>query len=338
MSQMSPATVARVLGHAFHFAPNDTGRAKLTEDIIECKLDPDDVHCSPELLAGLAHLYVYGMMRVFYNPKGPTPLVTPAQNARSSFGDAVRTPSHLSTPTLMTTQTLRQRTMLRDENRCVFTGRLDFIVYQSLPKAERPIGVSNVAYTHVAHIISQSLPSNIGGMTQAAREKFVWASTAAAVIERFGGFSAYTILGEDNLNSAANAFTASSTPHDMFDCLDLWLVPAQDKHGNIITDTYVVHSPFLLRAYGIKDQVIFRSYTFHDDDGNPIVIPAPHPSLIALHAACAQVAHMSGAAEHLAELYPDSDLDPGPSVMTQPNASAKLVQKLKLVQLVPSVA
>ena len=57
--------------------------------------------------------------------------------------------------------------------------------------------------------------------------QFVWASTAAAVIERFGGFSAYTILGEDNLNSAANAFTASSTPHNMFDRLDLWLMPAQ---------------------------------------------------------------------------------------------------------------
>ncbi|KAF9472837.1 hypothetical protein BDN70DRAFT_886513 [Pholiota conissans] len=232
---MSPATVARVLGHAFHFAPNDTGRAKLTEEIIECKLDPDDVHCSPELLAGLAHLYVYGMMRVFYNPKGPTPLVSPAQNARSSFGDAVRTPSHLLTPTLVTTQTLRQRTLLRDENRCVFTGCLDAHIYQSLPRGEQLAALTTsegpavpiALLTQVAHVISQSLPSNIGGMTQAAREKFVWASTAAAVLERFGGFSAYTILGEDNLNSAANAFTASSTPHDMFDCLDLWLLPAQ---------------------------------------------------------------------------------------------------------------
>ncbi|KAF9472839.1 hypothetical protein BDN70DRAFT_844095 [Pholiota conissans] len=339
MSEMTPVIVARVLGHALRLSPSPNDRGVLVREIMDCKAHPTDVHVSPELFAGLAHLYIYGMMGVFYNPKGSTPL----QSSQSSFED---TPSHLLTPTLMTTQTLRQRTMLRDENRCVFTGCLDTDIYISWPKSEQLAvlamsersDVPIVAATNVAHIISQSLSSNIGGMTQAAREKFAWASTAATVLEYFGGFSAYTILGEDKLNSAANTFTAGADVHHMFDRLNLWLVPAQDSHANTIAHTYVVCSPDpdYLRVFNIQNRVIFRSHTFHDDDGNTIVIPPPHPSLIALHAICAQVAHISGAAEQLAELYPDSDLDPGPSVMTQPNASAKLVRKLKLLQLIPS--
>lgn len=55
--RMAPRVAARVLGHGLRFAPNDVGREALVRDILACDEDL-------ELLAGLAHLYVYGLIRV----------------------------------------------------------------------------------------------------------------------------------------------------------------------------------------------------------------------------------------------------------------------------------
>ena len=88
--------------------------------------------------------------------------------------------------------------------------------------------------------------------------------------------------------------------------------------------------PETILAWRIKTQVGFRS-TVSLEDGT--TIPPPHPRLLALHAACAQVAHMSGAAEHLVELYRDMDEI---SVMTEPSAPLELSRKLKALQLVSS--
>lgn len=80
VADMFPKTVARILGYALRFAPNTDGRDVLAREIVDCRTELDayvtsvdwlvDVltHesriCSPELLTGLAHLYVYGMIHV----------------------------------------------------------------------------------------------------------------------------------------------------------------------------------------------------------------------------------------------------------------------------------
>ena len=66
----------------------------------------------------------------------------------------------------------------------------------------------------------------------------------------------------------------------------------------------------------------FRAHTLP----NGRTIEPPSPQLIALHAACAQIAHMSGAAEHLEETFKDTEAIP---VMTAtPNAADKLARAL----------
>jgi hypothetical protein len=57
MKDMTPRVAGRVLGYGLLFAPNEGGRAALVRDINGCERDP-------ELLGGLAHLYVFGLMRV----------------------------------------------------------------------------------------------------------------------------------------------------------------------------------------------------------------------------------------------------------------------------------
>ena len=182
--------------------------------------------------------------------------------------------------------------------------------------------------------------------------QFEWAKTAGAILERFGGFSLHDILGDNILNSPLNAFTASTEAHDAFNRLDLWLTPAivcssaavlrvlgltshKDDQHNVLPDTYDVNY-YLGKEYlpdigvGIKQRITFRTATVGSKN-----IPPPHPRLIGLHASCARIAHMSGVAEHLKELFRDTDMI---SVMTEPNAAYELTRALKTLQILSTGA
>ena len=53
--RLPPSVAGRVLGYGLLYAPNDTGRDSLVRDILSCGEDT-------ELFAGLADLYVYGLI------------------------------------------------------------------------------------------------------------------------------------------------------------------------------------------------------------------------------------------------------------------------------------
>ena len=71
-------------------------------------------------------------------------------------------------------------------------------------------------------------------------------------------------------------------------------------HGNIVPDKYKINY-----ARGIWP---FRASTTFQANALPNgkKIEPPSPKLIALHAACAKIAHLSGAAGHLKETYRDT--------------------------------
>ncbi|TFY78403.1 hypothetical protein EWM64_g5610 [Hericium alpestre] len=290
-----PTVAARVLGYGLRFAHSQAGPSALIQEINECNRDL-------ELLAGLAHLYVFGLIQVFRNPKGPTPDISPSQSPKPSSQLAAQDAEHLLRKTSLTAKELRKLTLLRENNCCVFTGArdrasIDINMLQADPAMSR---------MEMVHIISQYSSEAIGRVTPAARAKFDWARTADAVIERFGGLSNRALLDDQGLNSPLNAFMTTSDPHIAFDQLDMWLTPAKTSNGDLMANTYDVLA------------------------SDPEVIPAPHPELIAVHAACARVAHMSGAAEYLEELCRETDAI---SVMTEPNAANELAQSLKALQL-----
>ncbi|KAJ8461922.1 hypothetical protein ONZ51_g11233 [Trametes cubensis] len=143
--------------------------------------------------------------------------------------------------------------------------------------AQSPPDGTYCAYTKVAHIISQPLTDAIGGLSQSAREKFSWASSIAAVLERFGG---------DNIREV----------------MPLWLTPAMDDHQCIIPNTYNVVFRDAIEARicsHIKRQVQFREVTTPDGQ----LVRPPSRALLELHAACAKIAHLSGAGELLDDIY-----------------------------------
>ncbi|KAI0658992.1 hypothetical protein C8Q70DRAFT_142437 [Cubamyces menziesii] len=160
LDAMPPIIAARVLGYGLLFAPNDIGRDALVRDILACT--------QPEL-GVLAHLYVFGLVRVFHNPKGPTPAVTPAFTPRLSL-EADAPNSHLVEPSSSNAAELRALILLRDDHRCVFTGRVDTRCYISGLAANVGLSTKAIA-TSVAHIISQLLTENMDCITLAHRAK-----------------------------------------------------------------------------------------------------------------------------------------------------------------------
>ncbi|KAF8125464.1 hypothetical protein EV363DRAFT_1350874 [Boletus edulis] len=157
-----------------------------------------------------------------YNPKGPTPAVSVDQSPRRSFEEAVQKLEHLLQQPSITPAQLRKLLLFRDNNRCVFTD--------ALCTSERPRPVTpgiRFDVINVVHVISQSLPAGIHHTTERVQEKFEWARTTGAMIERFGDFSSYDVLRDEILNSPTNAFLSSPAAHEAFNQLDMWLTPAK---------------------------------------------------------------------------------------------------------------
>jgi len=88
------------------------------------------------------------------------------------------------------------------------------------------------------------------------------------------------------------------------------------------------HAAFLRRSIGNRQHATFTS--------NHPKARLPNPKLLALHAACARVAHMSGATEVIDELERDAEAT---RVLTSDGSSARLLDHLMTpFATVPGVA
>ncbi|KZW02348.1 hypothetical protein EXIGLDRAFT_759852 [Exidia glandulosa HHB12029] len=323
MLDMPPRTAARALGWALVLAPSDSGRKWLAGQILVCGE-------SLELFAGLAHLIVFGLVRVFYNPKGPTPTLSVDQSLQESSRENAGHLDALLKKPQKSLKELRKLVSFRDEHTCPLTGDVNSqyaIKYRSVEIGRTIV----MGPTQVAHIISQSIFESVRGTSTAVDAKFDWAKSAAAIVACYGGFDVERTLGTDGVHSPCNAFTISTLLHELFDILDLWLEPVQDA-----ADTYEIKlagiSPDITPSQAFNKEfppyVKFKTGTISRDT----IIPPPDPQLIALHAACAGIAHMSGAADYIQDIF----REPEPvDEMTSPyyDASHELSRALKAIIL-----
>ncbi|KAJ6575155.1 hypothetical protein B0H19DRAFT_1254755 [Mycena capillaripes] len=297
----TPAQVAaRTLGYALIYSPTVEGRRRVAQEINSCNRDP-------ETLAGLAHLYIFGLIRVFRNPRGHTPSVSVDQSPRFSFEIAADSHYETLVPPRKTQQALKDKIMHRDRRRCVFTAKGDRpSLLENHPDVADIPDPQRSERLQVAHIISQSLTTGISGLTDTAKTKLEWASSASAILDRFAGIEIRSLLGDLDLHTPINAIMLTFAPHDMFDDLGIWLEPAQDAQGNDILHTYDIIDSAPWRHQDLLSRVTFnQTNTFKGKTVEP-----PSPVLLALHAACARIAHLSGAADILERF--DKALDPHP--------------------------
>ena len=125
--------------------------------------------------------------------------------------------------------------------------------------------------------------------------------------------------------------------HEYFNSLDLWLTPWMvfpflvlsfcvlclqltllQEYGSVVPNKYAINitNTYVLAAF--LPYTTFKVHTLPDGTA----IEPPSPQLLALHAACAKIAHMSGAMEILEEMFRDTD---GIPVMTATDNSPALL-------------
>jgi len=109
-------------------------------------------------------------------------------------------------------------------------------------------------------------------------------------------------------------------------CHRLTTTDPQDR-GNVVPNTYNVNLAKVALFGNFKHTATLPAHPLPKGG----VIEPPSRQILALHATCAQIAHLSGAVEHLVETFRDTESIP---VLTAaPNSANELVHALKKVQL-----
>ncbi|KAK0472331.1 hypothetical protein IW261DRAFT_1405221 [Armillaria novae-zelandiae] len=291
MFRFSPQVAARVLGYALIHSPSIEGKATLVQEILGCSRDG-------EFLAGLAYLYVMGMIRVFRNPKSSVPTSLSSHSSRASFqATADNIAAVLAQPTT-SSHVAKDLALARDNYRCILSGTVDAVSLRQAPMLVKKTSTDPAGSTSLGHIFGQSTMDNTTGMTTAARAKLAWAASAAAVVERFAGISVVNELNGNDIHRPQNTFTIAGHLHSLFDMLYFSLRPIESDDNN----TYEIHTypSGLNTTYRCPDRVTLTDAT----NGN---IPLPDRRYFQLHDACARIAHLSGAGDIVEQLLRDME-------------------------------
>jgi len=137
-------------------------------------------------------------------------------------------------------------------------------------------------YTQAAHIFPASTNKHIA-TGEERHPKTDYAATAWAVVDRFGGVKVTEELNGANIHRLGNVMTMQVDVHMKFDSLGIWF----EETGT--PNKYNICARRQANLAGLPPTV-----TFTTTDPR---LPLPDPRYLRVHAACARVAHLSGAGE-----------------------------------------
>ncbi|KAK7030885.1 hypothetical protein VNI00_013995 [Paramarasmius palmivorus] len=285
---------ARVLGYLIIHAPSPTATSELLNVIHSCSNDHDK-------LFKLGEAFINYYIRPFKKSKGHTP-ASSDHPSRPSFDEVTKKillGKIIEAPKNHTEA--KRLALIRDGFRCVATGMYDSKILKT-PNFEQPTPRNQpMVHTECAHIVPQSTYFNVS--TNA--DKRDYSASVLAVLKRFG-YDVDNLNGE-KVHSLFNVMTMDRNAHDAFDRLNLWFQATQTKDCYITKTSSDWYYPLL------KKKITFQSTPD---------LPAPSPELLALHAACATVAHLSGAGAYIDELDEDTDSLP---VLTHDGQSSEIL-------------
>ncbi|KAF8551728.1 hypothetical protein OG21DRAFT_1486758 [Imleria badia] len=257
----------RLLGYLIREAIYDESRDGICREINSCEGDKDRLH-------KLADLYFRLFVRIFRSSRNSAPSPSP-HPSRASFN----TDRESLEPDLRSTarHANRTRTLQRDNNRCIVTGALSL---DSLQPSETPLlwGV-----LQVAHILPRSMNDRVATSEESRNQ----AAEVWTIFWRFGKIAPEELNG-DGINRLENLMTLWDTIHALFDklCVD------DDPYKCFVK---------MAQPNGLIQ--LPESFMLTTTDPS---LPRPSPQYLRLHAACARVANLSGAAEYADSFYGDS--------------------------------
>ncbi|KAJ3508189.1 hypothetical protein NLJ89_g5889 [Agrocybe chaxingu] len=263
----------------------DTGLKTVVQEISSCT----DI----ESFLALGQSYLDHYVRAFLCPKGRTPIPSrhPSRPSFDRISDMIRetlqeAPENHSAA--------KRNALIRDRYRCVISGVIDRNSARNIQELMDMLTSEENAkgdLTQCAHIFSES--TNTKTLPDSKKERY--AASVWAVMSSFGCEHIPAELNGAKVHRLENVMTLIPSLHEMFDTLKLWFI---HKAGN----TYRIETPE-------RERVFVREYpkeiTFTST--MPEKLPVPSREYLAIHAACAKVAHLSGAAEYIDQLYRDME-------------------------------
>ncbi|KAG7089804.1 hypothetical protein E1B28_011454 [Marasmius oreades] len=212
--------------------------------------------------------------------------------SRPSFNDAEEALMTVMKEIPQDSNLAKKQALIRDGYRCVVTGKYNLNIPASFDVNEEEVKRVGTCWTECAHIVQESIYSNISNeesLTSIAKRDS--SASLLTVLKRFG-YDVENING-DKMHSLHNVMTLEKNVHEHFDRLELWFEATEIEHC------------YRIKTFSKSIQV--PNTTTFVRSGTHLDSPLPSPELLAHHASCAKVAHLSGAAEYLDELDRDWD-------------------------------
>ncbi|KAG9225746.1 hypothetical protein CCMSSC00406_0007756 [Pleurotus cornucopiae] len=273
---------ARVLGYLILHAPSHHALAEVVKTIHSCRQNNLTLYA-------LGEAFIVWFIRPFKKCKGRTP-DSSLHPSRPSFGkDAAALKASIQEAP-RDHSTAKRHALIRDGYRCLITRRYDRAAENKLDiTPEELVAYGGLIATQCAHIIPAStyFDVNITRKSTPDPNEKDYAASVLAVLKRFG-YDVDTLNGA-GVHSLFNVMTLERNVHDMFDQLLLWLEATETANSYRVKVANPLYFP------GGPDVVAFST-------PDPEHLPVPSPHLLSLHAACAKVAHLSGAAEYIDNL------------------------------------
>ncbi|KIJ27250.1 hypothetical protein M422DRAFT_37885 [Sphaerobolus stellatus SS14] len=273
----------RILGYLLLHAPSDKAFSVVRREIDACEEKSDR-------LLQVGAIYYNHYIRAFRSNKGKVP--APSNHAsRPSFDTLADMIKDLLEEAPQNHSGAKANALVRDKFRCPISGIVDATSFLKNSELRQMVAREKLRLgnTQCAHIISESINTNI---TQGS-PKEQYAATVWTVLDRFGYRGLSDELNGPKVHRLDNVITMELYVHNYFDNLRLWLI-ATDEVNRYILEAV---DPVLLG--GLPQRV-----TFTTDKEN---LPVPNPTFLALHASCAKVGHLSGAAEYIDKVFGDME-------------------------------
>ncbi|EIW53143.1 uncharacterized protein TRAVEDRAFT_134660, partial [Trametes versicolor FP-101664 SS1] len=182
--------------------------------------------------------------------------------------------------------------LVRDNFRCMVTGKVDFKAY--MKGLALPVSGEHVTTTRCCHIF----PDSLGHITELLKESE--AASVWAILTRLGyediRAELRSALEEANLYRLSNILMLASFIHDLFDGLSLWFEAVNDKPNfyNIALAPGVDR-----QLMSVPNSVQFVSR--HPD------LPLPNTRYLHINSTCCRVAHLSGAVDYIGRIASEAE-------------------------------
>ncbi|KAL0957146.1 hypothetical protein HGRIS_003238 [Hohenbuehelia grisea] len=199
----------------------------------------------------------------------------------------------------------KQKALFRDGYRCCISRAFDSLVMTdaAVQQRARNAGINRNTATACTHIFSES--------AQEPDKPAEYAASALAILSMFGLRDVAQQLMGGGVNNLSNVITMSTGLHKQFDLFTFWLDEIPGKPNE-----YKIFSPhalfFEVSDFGptpsrqVRFEIDPQSLAELSANHSPLP-PLPNSQLLALRAACARVAHMSGAAEQIDSISRDME-------------------------------